>query len=296
MTKRYDVIPIDRETIDRKLQEHLPGVDIFDRYGSRVTTLSESIGIFPEDIRNTVNGAVDRILKSPKTVRIMEQGGGLGTGLLHTLRMRNEALPGARVIGYTVTAPAHFDRLIRARSEVTWTCSGENSEGERSIDRASAFADLNDHTRVVCTGADLHSVFYSNIGTFDIVYSDNTYQHLLIPLLVLVKTINALSLNGLAIIQKIFRRRGRDWDLHDSKQNDIEFLFERWRKLNPGYKIISSKSGELGLAVERNTEEAFQSNLYLGRAEGNDLNAGIHCVSFANDEGNAKGYLAVDHL
>ena len=232
-------------------------------HGDWINIYDKILSSFNDDQRKFLEQQVQSTMSRPGIHRIMDQGCGHAQSLREvTVRLASH-YPQNKFIGYGLSGSLKdiwlggrkFDfhitsdqqRLIKVYGIQPFQEKGENYE----------FFGVED---------DLHTVMLRFPYLLDLVVSDNTYFHLAVPWLALKRTVDKLTMGGIALIRTLFNSKVNTFT--QKVIADVQVL-NNLRKDNVDYEVFSvnSKQDHRVLAIIKRGDNFFKTNLYLGWVE-----------------------------
>ncbi len=209
--------------------------------------------------------------------------------------------PTREVIGYGVTANrGSLDRALYRHSVVqydSFSVLKERLGGDQ-------FYRIGERSYLTVAERDIHNVFHylPKPTDLDLVYSDHTYFHLLMPWMALSSTCNHLkSDGGIAFFNKF----SAGWDTansfvfhQDGDRMSHQEVVQRIKECNPGHEFFDStvmKSYQSPqIAVQRRTLEPFRTNLFFGKVFWSNGGESIASVYLEGDGEEFPDFVSLD--
>jgi len=221
------------------------------------------LSAFESGERQTIEKAVTQRMSVPGIHRIVDQGCGHAQSLRETTITLAQKYPENEFLSYGITGCLKdvwlggkvFDFAETPEQRELVQKYGIHSFQERG--RNYQFLGIED---------DIHSVMKQFPYEVDLIFSDNTYFHLVSPWLALKCTADKLSVGGVALIRTIFNSY-----VYDSSYQRIEEekIVNTLQQHNPHYEIISPTPGmdHRVLAIIKRGEAPFKTHQYLAWVE-----------------------------
>ncbi|PIN75824.1 hypothetical protein COV18_01430 [Candidatus Woesearchaeota archaeon CG10_big_fil_rev_8_21_14_0_10_37_12] len=243
---------------------------------------------FDPSQREQLENQVNSLFSQPGTHRIMDQGCGHAMSLNETtLRFAREH-PNQHFEGYGLSTSIE-DIWIGSKAEFNSLTSEEFDLLEKHGIRALKLLTAPENTAFFGIEKDLHTALRNFPYNLDLVFSDNTYFHLVVPWMAAKHTAERLTRGGIALFRTIFQNRIIDTSTEPILEAE---LVKHLQDNNPGYEILTSspRYGRLVLAIIKQKDSPFITNQHIGWKH-NDSGRYLKTVY---SEHLQKGMIAID--
>lgn len=235
----------------------------YDDPASYVIIYDKFLSRFDDDQRRLIEGQINTKMSEPSVHRIMDQGCGHANTLREiTLRFGGQYSAGS-FFGYGVSANLEAMWLGHKEQDPDLTEETRKLVENHGIHSFSSYR-RDEDTNVHFFGIedDIYRVMKDFPYELDLVISDNTYFHLVAPWMALKRTVDKLSLGGVAMVRTILES-GVD---HISQRPiSREILLTLLQRDNPDYEIFSSspESRHPVLTLIKKGKADFKTNIHL---------------------------------
>ncbi len=255
----------------------------------RETAYDRLLLYFDDNQREIIEAQIQRTMSQSGTHRIMDQGCGHANSLSAMTRRFSKKYPENEYHGYGVSASLEDMWLGHRTWEDDMTPQQEELLKDHEIYSFESWNDQPEKVSFFGIEDDLHNVMERFPFPLDLVFSDHTYFHLLLPWLALKRTADKLAVGGVAMIRTAFTYKVSS---DSGRQMSERSLVKLLQRDNLDYNIISPTSFGMHrvLAIIKNKETKFRTNQYVALVDDYAVE------SFYSRKPQPADFLAIDHL
>ncbi|MDO8655826.1 MAG: hypothetical protein Q7K45_01180 [Nanoarchaeota archaeon] len=232
---------------------HMPWKNIYDKI----------LSAFEDSKRETIEEAVAQKMSLPGIHRIMDQGCGHAQSLRETTLTFVRKYPDNEFLGYGITGCLGDVWLGGKVFDFQETPEQRKSVKEYGI---HSFQERGRNYQFFGIENDIHTIMKKFPYEVDLIFSDNTYFHLVAPWLALKRTVDKLNVGGVAMVRTLFNAKVHTFSYQEIDEEDI---VNNLRQDNPHYEILSPTPGmdHRVLTIIKRGEAPFKTHQYLAGVE-----------------------------